>query len=231
MAHPDSQYRREASVFLQNEFPRVSCAAIDAVLRSSEYKFADAFHFLTNIESQRGARTDSGAGEFGGIAPHIKVFIKYKRRPRTLRLTHQKLCNEVDAIPELNTKGKGSTTQAAGDEEVAEVLEEGAGGDAKQEPQTECLCCYVEYPLAQMLECSAGSGHLVCHGCINQYVREQVDGNGSCHFRCIVDPDCANAYTDQLLDQDGVLSPRLKDRKNDRMFREMLAQLNMGDGW
>ena len=48
-------------------------------------------------------------------------------------------------------------------------------------------------------------------------------------FKCIVDSDCENIYTTQMLDQDGVLSPKLKERMNDRVFREMMKQCSLSD--
>ena len=85
------------------------------------------------------------------------------------------------------------------------------------EPKMECLCCYGDYNLSEMRECSPGSGHHVCQRCINAYVSEQVDGNDSAVFKCIVDPNCQNKYSLFLLDE--TLSPKLRKRTNDKVFR------------
>ena len=94
---------------LQNSFQRISCAAIDAVLYSSEHKFTDTFRFLSNVESQRSA-IDGGddSGQFDGIPTCIKVFIKQKRPKRTATVTDgdELLCGEIDAIPETEHQGE-----------------------------------------------------------------------------------------------------------------------------
>ena len=117
----NKHYANQARLTLQNLFPRISCAAIDAVIRSSNFKFTDAFHFLTNIETQRIVIDESGAaGQFEGIPSHIKVFIKGNRPKKTFQLTDQLLCGEIDSIPELNTKEKSQP----GDVKVDEVKDD-----------------------------------------------------------------------------------------------------------
>ena len=53
---------------LQNEFPRISCAAIDSIILNSKNKFTDAFHILRNIEYQRrfGSVDDDGSAAVVG---------------------------------------------------------------------------------------------------------------------------------------------------------------------
>ena len=96
-----------------------------------------------------------------------------------------------------------------------EACEVGLAGGC--EPKMECLCCCDDYNLSEMRECSPGSGHRVCQRCINAYVSEQVDGNDSAVFKCIVDPNCQNTYSLFLLDE--TLSPKLRKRANDKVFR------------
>ena len=78
-----------------------------------------------------------------------------------------------------------------------------------------------------MLECYPGSGHLVCRGCVNNYVSEQLDGNNSVVFNCIVDTNCKHRYSSKLLDQE--LEPKLKQRKDDREFRDMMKKASLGE--
>ena len=80
----------------------------------------------------------------------------------------------------------------------------------------------MEYPHAEMKECSTGSGHFVCTGCIYRFVSEQLDGNGSIQFKCIVDADCQNHYSSALLDT--ALSPKLNRRVNDLVIREEMKK-------
>lgn len=229
-------YDHQATVMLQNSFPRISCAAIGAVFRLNyEWNFTRAYHMLTNIESHRNQVGDNGtgAGYFEEIPSYIKVFIKNKRPSKRFQLNDHRLRGEIEAIPELNTK---EVAQPVARPVVIELLdsdsEDELDGGAKEEvPETECLCCYGEYPLVEMMECQEGSEHFVCTQCVNHYVSEQLDGNDSVKFTCIVDPDCSHEYSNEMLDKDGVLSPRLKGRMNDRVFREMVKQAGLGDDW
>ena len=49
---------------------------------------------------------------------------------------------------------------------------------------------------------------------------EQLDGNNSTRFECIVSDTCKCVYTTTLLDK--VLTPRLKGRVNESVFREQV---------
>ncbi|KAL7541911.1 hypothetical protein ACHAXR_012249 [Thalassiosira sp. AJA248-18] len=220
----NKQYAYQARLTLQNSFQRISCAAIDAIIRSSDFKFTDAFNSLTNVMSKHGTIDGDGAGHFDGFPQSIKIFIKQKRPEKTFQLTNPRLLDEIADIPELNTKQNNRFV----DEKVAEEKVD----DAKDpELELECLCCYADYLLSEMMECSAGSGHFVCKTCINHFVSEQLDGNDSVTFKCIADAECVHKYPNETLDQDGVLSPRLKDRMNDRVFREMVKEAGLGNEW
>ena len=208
-----------------NSFQRISCAAIDNVLRSFEYNFTETFHFLAVIESQRLLIRGDGAGHFDGISPYIKVIIKFKRKKAvTLAERDEQLAAEIDAIPELNRKEKNISDQAVAEEKAADD-----DGQEADELEIECLCCYGDYPLSQTRECTPGSGHRVCKQCIYHFVSEQLDGNDSTVFKCIVNADCQHEYSMTLLDQ--VLSPKLNKRANDRIFREEMKKAGIGSGW
>ena len=219
---PNKKFILHAKVMLQNSFPLISCAAIEAVLLSSKYKFKDSFYILRNIESQHNnAVNGDGAGQFDGIPPRIKVFIKRKRPQMTLLTAEdERLSAEIDAIPELNTK---VGNHPVGPSSVVDNVQDA------HDATNECLCCYGDYPLSDMRECSAGSGHLVCKDCIYRFVSEQLVGNGSALFKCIVDADCQQKYSLALLDQ--VLSPKLNKRANDLVFREEMKNAGLGNVW
>lgn len=227
-----NRYLRQARQMLQNAFPLISCAAIDAVLSSLEYKFTIAFHVLTTVEHQRPGIDGNGAGQFEGIDPNIKVFIKQKRAQKIVDLTDQDelLAREIENIPELNTKAGNIPTI---DLAASTSSEEDANGadDKAQGTLIECLCCYGDYQRSEMKECKNGSGHLVCTGCLNNYVSEQLDGNDSITFKCIVDVECQCEYPLTLLEEDGVLAHKLKDRVNDKIFREMVKEAGIDNCW
>lgn len=218
-----SSYRNQAKRFLRNEFPRISCAAIDAVLQKADFNFTNAFHSLSVIEAQRAVQVarghTSGQGAFPDLitSRSIKVFIKSNRpKEKGLQLTDEQLANEISAIPSLITKGRDAHIDLTNENDAA------AEEINDDDPKAECLCCYGEHPQSAMRECQAGSGHLVCGQCIYHYVSEQLDGNGKCEFSCIVDADCQHSYPTKLLDD--TLTPRLNRRVNDKRFREEMKK-------
>lgn len=98
--HESQTYAYQANVMLQNEFPRIACAAINASLHSSESSFTDAYHILSKIESQRNTIDGNGTGQFEEIPPFIKVFTNIERTTNIFQLDDQQLCGEISAIPD-----------------------------------------------------------------------------------------------------------------------------------
>ena len=99
-------YISRAKLLLQNCFLRISCAAIDVVLKSNEFKLPASFKELQNIESQREGINGDGSGKFDRIPPTIKVFIKNNRPKKPVKLhadLDHILVKEVSRIPQLNT--------------------------------------------------------------------------------------------------------------------------------
>ena len=208
-------YISRAKLLLQNYFLRISCAAIDAVLKSNDFKLTPSFNYLKDIESQRDGINGDGSAQFARIPRTIKVFIKNNRPKKLVKLCadlDHVLCNEVSRIPELNTTANKPTIIRPDNIEIIDLISdddsstEGGGSSIqdqgkrdsnivqeKEEPKVEdCLCCYMEYPHAEMKECTTGSEHFVCTDCIYRFVSEQLVGNGSVAFKCIVDADCQN---------------------------------------
>ena len=220
-AHGSASYRYQANRFLRNSFPRISCAAIDLVLRFYDYNFTNSFTTLSQIKNQRAGIDGNDTGLLPTIPNHIKVFIKSDRRKEKFVLNDELLRDEIDAIPELHMKdgNRRVVYDLTGDDNTVEVYD---AVDDGNESELECLCCYGEYPPAEMRECAEGNGHLVCKQCIYHFVGEQLDGNGSTKFKCIAEPDCEHTYSMVLLDQ--ALTPKLSTRVNDRIFREELEK-------
>jgi hypothetical protein len=81
----------------------------------------------------------------------------------------------------------------------------------------QCLCCIEEFPAEERKVCDANWFHSVCQGCINTYVRGQVNENNRVDFICMVDRECKGIYRPVLLDQ--ILTPNTKRRTNDAVFR------------
>jgi len=218
-------HRNQTKKTLENEFRRISCAAIDTVLQLSEFNFTAAYHFLSKIEDKRGTIYGGGDFQLDGFPVSIKVFIKKDRAEKEFQLTDKKLIGETDAIPKLklHTKKKNPPTV------MPVVVEETRYGTiAIVEAEMECLCCYGDYPRSDMRECKAGSDHFICKQCIYCHVSEQLDGNDSAVFKCIGDANCRHEYSIALLNQ--TLTPKLNRRANDRIFREEMKKAGV-DVW
>ena len=113
-AHGTASYRCQAKRLLRNSFPRISCAAIDLVLRFYDYNFTNSFTTLSQIENRRAGTDGDGTGLFPIIPNHTKVFIKSVRRKEAFVLNDELLRDEIDAIPELNTKDGVEADDAGG---------------------------------------------------------------------------------------------------------------------
>ena len=94
--------------------------------------------------------------------------------------------------------------------------------EEEKEEETECGCCFGDYPISALKQCAAGENHYVCRDCIQSYVSEQLDGNGSTEFKCIVSAECSCKYSLAFLDQ--VLSPMLKKRANEMVALEEIKK-------
>ena len=74
-----------------------------------------------------------------------------------------------------------------------------------------------------MIECAETSGHFCCKECLERYVSEQFDGQGSTKFSCIVDSNCNQVYKLHVLDC--VLPRELGKRVYERMFRDDVGKV------
>ncbi|CAB9518199.1 protein ligase RNF216 [Seminavis robusta] len=217
-----SAYKNQCKKLLENTFPRVSCAAITAVLDHVEFSFSDAFGLLTMMD---GCFPDNDMAKATVLSrvvipAKIRVFLKNNRTKNNKKrfyIRNAALQAEIDAIPQLRAKENKVPVEVivVDDDDDDDVTKENDG-------EVECGCCYGDFRRSEMSECSGKSGHLVCSECIYRFVSEQLDGNDSVQFQCIIHQDCKHVYTNALLDQ--VLSPKLKQRTNDRIFREVVKQ-------
>ena len=232
---PSFAYRRQARQLLLNTFQRVSCAAIDEIIRLSKFNFTRSFYSISVINHQRTSNDGNGAGKFDLIPIRVKVFIKQNRQKAQLvELTDETLLGEIEDIPTLNLK-EGPTKQRAATPKklmgpVIDLTADSSDEEGKreqEEEEKECLCCYGDYPVSALKQCSAGEGHYVCRECIQRYVSEQLDGNGSTVFKCIASADCKCEYSLVFLDR--VLSPLLKKRANEMVALEEIKKASGED--
>eukprot|EP00984_Skeletonema_dohrnii_P004596 scaffold1625_cov70-Skeletonema_dohrnii-CCMP3373.AAC.1 len=235
LPHPSTAYRRQARQLLLNTFQRVSCAAIELIFfRLCKYNFTRSFHYISLINHQR-TNNGNGAGQFDLIPKQVKVFVKKNRQKTQLEVTDETLLGELDDIPALNHKEGGTNTKQGAAtpnkllEKAIDLTGDSSDDDEKKEDEKECLCCFGDYPVSALKQCSAGENHNVCRDCIQRYVSEQLDGNGSTVFKCIVSAECSCKYSLAFLDQ--VLTPRLKKRANGMVALEEIKKAGGGDVW
>ncbi|KAL7434785.1 hypothetical protein ACHAXM_004261, partial [Skeletonema potamos] len=231
LPHPSTDYRCQAKQ-LDNTFQRVSCAAILEILRLCKFNFTRSYHYISSVNQKRTENGD-GAGQFELIPKELKVFIK-KNRPKTqIEITDVTLLGEIVGIPALNRKEVGTVTKqrAAAPKKLLEpaidLTADSSDEEGEKEDEKECGCCFADYQVSALKQCSAGEGHYVCRDCIQHYVSEQLDGNGSTVFKCIASADCTCKYSLAFLDK--VLSPTLKKRANERVALEEIKKAGEND--
>ncbi|KAK1733860.1 E3 ubiquitin-protein ligase, RNF216-like [Skeletonema marinoi] len=233
LPHPSNAYLRQARQLLLNTFQRVSCAAIDIFFRLCKYNFTRSFHYISLINHQR-TNNGNGAGQFDLIPKQVKVFVKKNRQKTQLEVTDETLLGELDDIPALNQKDGGTNTKQGVAtpkkllEPAIDLTGDSSDDEEKKEEEKECGCCFGDYPVSALKQCSAGENHNVCRDCIQRYVSEQLDGNGSTVFKCIVSAECSCEYSLAFLDQ--VLSPTLKKRANEMVALEEIKKAGGDDG-
>ena len=211
-------YRNQAKMLLENTFPRVSCKVIDIIFRGGgNYNFATTFHLISAINN-----SGDGAGQFHVIPKNVKVFIKADRPQKQFEVNDKELLAELENIPELPDATAQLLTKTLDISTTIDLTTV----DEKEE-EKECLCCFGDYPLSSLKQCSSRAGHLVCTECIQRFVSEQLDGNGSTNFQCIGSDECPCKYSQVFLD--GVLTPKLRKRVNEKVFQEEVSKALGGE--
>lgn len=218
-------YRNQAVKVLQNEFRSLSCQAIKLLLEHNNFDFTSTYNVLATIRADDVA-TAERIPAFQH-QPRLKIFIKVDRKAKDVAITNRDLQDEVGRLPALNKK-KSVDDEATAVVDIVELLddddEDDSAGDenGKKEnhQEVECGCCYGDYPPQDMDECSALVGHRCCKGCVRRYATEQLDGNNSTNFCCIVDSDCDGVYRISQLDT--LLTPKINRRINDRYIRAQI---------
>jgi hypothetical protein len=218
-------YKCQAKFFLEDTFDWVSCMAIKSVFEHVGCRFADAHAILVALMAAR-RDDDVGRAVFPHLPLNVKIFLKRRRSKKNFYVRDERLREEIRSIDALQVKNDHRDVAAAVN--VHGLTEKDDDDDADEEanhnPRVfECLCCFGEYPAEEIKGvCNANALHYVCQGCINSYVREQVDGKQQVNFTCIVDNECKGVYPSTLLDQ--VLTPKLKRRTHEAVFRHEVEQ-------
>lgn len=238
-------YKNQAKIILENEFATMSCAAIGAAFEHVDYDFPKAFQLLNRIQSTKtetkGNNVMTHVRRVFPQMPHRvkRVFIKTERAKKQLAVTEPALvrdCREVyiDGNDSYDIPGSDATDNLPPEILVVDSFDEAnvdeKAVDTEANGLVECRCCYGDYPPQDIQECGAHRGHHVCKGCIYRYVSEQVDGNNTTNFRCIIDEKCGSSYHHVTV-LEKVLSPELKRRTNDAIYRDQVTQAGVEGQW
>lgn len=245
---PSTAYKRQAKKVLENLFPRISCLAISTILRRVDFCFPNAYEMLLEIQTKFENNGDNNDDVLQQFPSNMKIYLKHLRVKKGFRVQDSTLLKEMNAIPTIsNTKDNHESAAAATtttidveNKENNDVLAVSTINRDKAEAVEEvkedlvelfeCGCCFGDYPAVEMSECTADVGHKVCNECIYRYVSEQLDGKNTPEFQCIVDDKCHHTYHQaNVLDQ--VLSPGLKRRTNEAIFRSIVEEMGDESYW
>ena len=144
--------QNQAQKFLENSFPRLSCAAIKVVFEHGAFSFPEAFRILSQIEAS------CDPSSFPEFPVGLKIFLKNNRTSKALYVRDQKLKQEIASIPDLNKKERASVESNNVPEEVKDEEKE----DKENEEDCECGCSYGDFHPDEMVECISKSNHKVC---------------------------------------------------------------------
>jgi len=234
-------YKKQVKKLLENKFSSISCAAISAVLKHVDFHYPDADRILNRIEANGLANEDADDARVKVQAvfptmPKIKVFLKNDRAHKRFRVTNplllQEICSALDgtANDDDSKENKSPATIVKDDQTTFSKGPEELFESEENNGLVECGCCYGDYPPQDMKECTANEGHQVCKDCICRYVSEQLDGNNNINFQCIIDENCRQPYHHiSVLEE--VLSPDLKRRTNDAIYRSVVQQAGVDGLW
>jgi hypothetical protein len=178
----ESAYNNQALNLLKMTFPRLSVAAIQRALEVNGFLFTPAFEILSRIDIIVGADEDEERALVLADAPFFKemghiVLKTFRRMPRP-RIVDPRLAEEVNAIPEMNTKENPQDPDTKVEEEV--VKQEVAA----PEMEVTCECCFGDSPFETMIQCERGE-HLFCPDCVQRYVQEQLFGQNTSLIQCM----------------------------------------------
>ncbi len=91
----------------------------------------------------------------------------------------------------------------------------------------ECGCCYSDYAIEQLIQCS--DGHLFCKKCLSHYVEQTLFGDGKTQLKCMnsTGAGCIGYFTDQVLQKS--LSVKVYEKYQEAITRDAikLAAINL----
>jgi len=230
------RYKQQSLAFLKSYFrDRISFASIRAVLEANGHSFAESFRTLHSIdllakdlpEDQRLPRILQEAPFLSRISP---ILIKQPRDTQRLRPpTEPTLLDEINDIPELNTKKKARNDAEEEQDDGKQDEEQDKDGKdgVKDELVIECGCCYLDFSFDDMCQCN--DGHLFCLNCLRSHAEENVFGKGQFQIKCLsMEENCEAGFSDRSLDK-AIPDPAMRQRIDEYMMRASLIEASMND--
>ncbi|XP_052236653.1 uncharacterized protein LOC127848315 isoform X3 [Dreissena polymorpha] len=243
----DDTYYRNASALLLAEFAWFGARFIAKALETMKECYAPTYRFLAEIWKQIAIQTklkdnvSSVKSKLSAMTFEVEIDQEISRpeagsstgtgkdkvKVTLLKFRRQLVKSSPQICPALQTeidwvREKCKELEAEADREIAMGLNE-----EEYELQGQCIecgCCYGEFPFESMVQCC--DGHLFCQGCLQQYARESVFGQGKADLKCMTDM-CGSSFPKSQLVR--ALPREMLARYEDRVAEENLNLADLGD--
>jgi hypothetical protein len=150
------------------------------------------FEILSRVDVIVGADKDEERALILVDTPFLgRIVIKHPRRIARPCIVDPMLVEEVNAIPEMNTKENRAPGTKVEEEKVKQEV-------AAREMVVTCECCFGDSPFETMIQREQGE-HIFCPGCVEHYVQEQVFGKDKNIVQCMSSEGCNAGFSDVQL--------------------------------
>jgi hypothetical protein len=223
----ESAYKNQALNLLKKTFPRLSVAAIRCALEVNGFLFTPAFEILSRIDIIVGADEDEERALILVDAPFLEdvghIVLKNPRRMPRPRIVNTTLVEEVNAIPEMNTKENQDPGAKVDKDKVKQEV-----AAPEMEVTCECECCFGESPFETMIQCELGE-HFFCPECVERYVVEQLFGRNTSVIQCMSSDGCNAGFSDVQLAR--ALPDKTRTAFNKHQTSAEIAKANIPGLW
>jgi hypothetical protein len=128
------------------------------------------------------------AFSYAPFLEHVgRIVLKGPRRMARPRIVDPTLVEEVNAIPEMNTKENRAPGTKVEEEKVKQEV-------IAREMEVTCECCFGDSPFETMIQCEQGE-HIFCPGCVQHYVEEQLFGKDTSIVLCMSSEGCGAGFS------------------------------------
>eukprot|EP01034_Spumella_vulgaris_P031555 gene31555-38974_t len=203
------QYRANASVELENNFPYLTVKAIAKMLEANKFHYFAThkaiFEVTQNIaQYSETSSTPSLTSLYSATVIAelrqkcaVNPVLLIKAVPKALK---RKALSPLDPTFEMElhwmSKRKNDERELA-DQKFAEELNMQEAED--EGALIECGCCCGDYPFDSLVQCT--EGHLFCKQCLQRYVEQTVFGDGRSVLKCMntMGDACEGHFTDDMI--------------------------------